>query len=70
MDICKRCAYICGMEHTVSPLFDEVIQLATPDCINRRDMTLVRKLKNLQEYTVRIEKILEDAKSIIEDHAK
>lgn len=58
------------MENTVSPLFDEVIQLATPDCINRRDMTLVRKLKNLQEYTVRIEKILEDAKSIIEDRAK
>jgi hypothetical protein len=33
-------------------------------------MTLVRKLKDLQEYTERIEQLLYDAKSIIEDAAK
>jgi hypothetical protein len=33
-------------------------------------MTLVRKLKDLQEYTERIEQLLDDAKSIIEDAAK
>jgi hypothetical protein len=58
------------MQHTSTPLFDEVIQLATPDCVRRRDMTLVRKLKDLQEYTERIEQLLDDAKSIIEDAAK
>ena len=58
------------MEHTSTPLFQEVIQLATPDCVRRRDMTLVRKLKDLQEYTERIEKILDDAMSVIEDAAK
>ncbi|MGB1944876.1 MAG: hypothetical protein ACPHM0_04235 [Flavobacteriales bacterium] len=58
------------MQHTSTPLFQEVIQLATPDCVRRRDMTLVRKLKDLQEYTERIEQLLDDAKSIIEDAAK
>lgn len=58
------------MQHTSTPLFHEVIQLATPDCVRRRDMTLVRKLKVLQEYTERIEQLLDDAKSIIEDAAK
>jgi hypothetical protein len=58
------------MQHTSTPLFHEVIQLATPDCVRRRDMTLVRKLKDLQEYTERIEQLLDDAKSIIEDAAK
>jgi len=58
------------MQHTSTPLFEEVIQLATPDCVRRRDMTLVRKLKDLQEYTERIEQLLDDAKSIIEDAAK
>ena len=42
-------------------LFDEVIQLATPDCIKRRDMTVIRKIKDLQNYTQRLEKIAEDA---------
>jgi hypothetical protein len=58
------------MQHTSTPLFQEVIQLATPDCVRRRDMTLVRKLKDLQEYTERIEKILNDAMSVIEDAAQ
>ena len=58
------------MPHTSTPLFDEVIQLATPDCVRRRDMTLVRKLKNLQEYTERIEKLLDDAMSTLEDATK
>jgi len=58
------------MQHTSTPLFHEVIQLATPDCVRRRDMTLVRKLKDLQEYTERIEKILNDAMSVIEDAAQ
>lgn len=49
------------MEHTCTQLFDEVIQLATPDCIKRRDMSLVRKLKELQNYTQRLENIAEDA---------
>lgn len=35
--------------HTINSLFDEVIQMATPYCIKDRDMTLVRKLKNLQD---------------------
>ena len=48
------------MEYTTTQLFDEVIQLATPDCVKRRDMTLVRKLKDLQNYTQRLEKIAED----------
>lgn len=48
--ICKnaRCVYICPM-HTINSLFDEVIQMATPYCIKDRDMTLVRKLKDLQD---------------------
>jgi phage host-nuclease inhibitor protein Gam len=49
------------MEYTSSQLFDEVIQLATPDCIKRRDMTVIRKIKDLQNYTQRLEQIAEDA---------
>ena len=49
------------MEYTSTQLFDEVIQLATPDCIKRRDMTVIRKIKDLQNYTQRLEKIAEDA---------
>ena len=49
------------MEYTTTQLFDEVIQLATPDCIKRRDMTVIRKIKDLQNYTQRLEKIAEDA---------
>jgi len=44
--------------------------MATPDCVKRRDMTLIRKLKNLQEYTERIEKLLDDAMSTLEDATK
>ena len=58
------------MQHTCTPLFDEVIQIATPDCVKRRDMTLIRKLKNLQTYTERIEKLLDDAMSTLEDATK
>ena len=58
------------MQRTSTPLFDEVIQIATPDCIRKRDMTLVRKLKNLQDYTERIEKLLDDAMSTLEDATK
>ena len=58
------------MQHTITPLFDEVIQIATPDCVKRRDMTLIRKLKNLQTYTERIEKLLDDAMSTLEDATK
>ena len=49
------------MEYTSTQLFDEVIQLATPDCIKRRDMTVIRKIKDLQTYTQRLEQIAEDA---------
>ena len=49
------------MEYTSSQLFDEVIQLATPGCIKRRDMTVIRKIKDLQNYTQRLEQIAEDA---------
>jgi hypothetical protein len=55
------------MEYTTTQLFDEVIQLATPDCVKRRDMTLVRKLKDLQNYTQRLEKIAEDALDILKE---
>lgn len=55
------------MQHTSTPLFEEVIQLATPDCVRRRDMTLVRKLKDLQNYTERLEKIADDAVSILKE---
>ena len=55
------------MEYTCTQLFDEVIQLATPDCIKRRDMSLVRKLKDLQNYTQRLEKIAEDALDILKE---
>jgi len=55
------------MEHTCTQLFDEVIQLATPDCVKRRDMSLVRKLKDLQNYTQRLEKIAEDALDTLKD---
>ena len=55
------------MQYTSTQLFDEVIQLATPQCVTNRDMTLVRKLKNLQNYTQRIEQLLDDAKSILEE---
>ncbi len=55
------------MEHTCTQLFDEVIQLATPDCIKRRDMSLVRKLKDLQNYTQRLERIAEDALDILKE---
>jgi hypothetical protein len=57
------------MRHTSTPLFDEVIQMATPHCINGRDMTLVRKLKTLQEYTEKLEQLIdqshEDVKSFL-----
>lgn len=53
------------MPSEMSPLFDEVIQLATPDCIKRRDMTLVRKLKELQNYTQRLERIADDAMNVL-----
>ena len=49
------------MEYTSTQLVDEVIQLATPDCIKRRDMTVIRKIKDLQNYTQRLEQIAEDA---------
>ena len=55
------------MEYTATQLFDEVIQLATPDCVKRRDMSLVRKLKDLQNYTQRLEKIAEDALDTLKD---
>jgi len=55
------------MKHTCTQLFDEVIQLATPDCIKRRDMSLVRKLKDLQNYTQRLERIAEDALDILKE---
>ncbi len=55
------------MEYTTTQLFDEVIQLATPDCVKRRDMSLVRKLKDLQNYTQRLEKIADDAMDILKD---
>jgi len=55
------------MEYTTTQLFDEVIQLATPDCVKRRDMSLVRKLKDLQNYTQRLEKIADDALDILKD---
>jgi len=58
------------MQHTSTPLFHEVIQMATPDCVKRRDMTLIRKLKSLQTYTERIEKLLDDAMSTLEDATK
>jgi len=55
------------MEYTTTQLFDEVIQLATPDCVKRRDMSLVRKLKDLQNYTQRLEKIADDALDILKE---
>ena len=55
------------MQYTSTQLFDEVIQLATPDCVKRRDMSLVRKLKDLQNYTQRLEKIAEDALDTLKD---
>lgn len=55
------------MKYTCTQLFDEVIQLATPDCIKRRDMSLVRKLKDLQNYTQRLERIAEDALDILKE---
>ena len=55
------------MEYTTTQLFDEVIQLATPDCVKRRDMSLVRKLKDLQNYTQRLEKIADDAMDILKE---
>jgi phage host-nuclease inhibitor protein Gam len=55
------------MEYTSSQLFDEVIQLATPDCIKRRDMTVIRKIKDLQNYTQRLEQIAEDAIAALKD---
>ena len=55
------------MEYTSTQLFDEVIQLATPDCIKRRDMTVIRKIKDLQNYTQRLEKIAEDAIATLKD---
>jgi len=58
------------MQHTSTPLFDEVILMATPDCIRNRDMTLVRKLKNLQEYTEHIEKLLDEAMYTLQDATK
>jgi hypothetical protein len=43
--------------------------MATPHCINGRDMTLVRKLKTLQEYTEKLEQLIdqshEDVKSFL-----
>ncbi len=50
------------MRHTSTLLFEEVIQLATPDCVR-----LVRKLKDLQNYTERLEKIADDAVSILKE---
>jgi hypothetical protein len=58
------------MQHTSTPLFNEVIQMATPSCIERRDMTLVRKLKNLQEYTEKLESLLQEAHSVIKEATK
>ena len=55
------------MEYTSSQLFDEVIQLATPDCIKRRDMSVIRKIKDLQNYTQRLEQIAEDAIAALKD---
>ncbi len=55
------------MEYTSTQLFDEVIQLATPDCIKRRDMTVIRKIKDLQNYTQRLEQIAEDAIATIKE---
>jgi hypothetical protein len=55
------------MQYTTTQLFDEVIQLATPDCVKRRDMSLVRKLKDLQNYTQRLEKIADDAMDILKE---
>jgi len=55
------------MQYTSTELFDEVIQLATPQCVTNRDMTLVRKLKDLQNYTQRLEKIADDAVSILKE---
>ncbi len=55
------------MEYTSTQLFDEVIQLATPDCIKRRDMTVIRKIKDLQNYTQRLEQIAEDAIATLKD---
>ena len=55
------------MKYTTTQLFDEVIQLATPDCVKRRDMSLVRKLKDLQNYTQRLEKIADDGLDILKD---
>ena len=58
------------MQHTISPLFDEVIQMATPHCIKDRDMTLVRKIKNLQEYTEKLEDLLQKAHNLIKEHVE
>lgn len=55
------------MEYTSTQLFDEVIQLATPDCIKRRDMSVIRKIKDLQNYTQRLEQIAEDAIAALKD---
>ena len=55
------------MQYTSTQLFDEVIQLATPQCVTNRDMTLVRKLKDLQNYTQRLEKIADDALDILKE---
>ena len=55
------------MKYTSTQLFDEVIQLATPDCIKRRDMSVIRKIKDLQNYTQRLEQIAEDAIAALKD---
>ena len=55
------------MQYTSTQLFDEVIQLATPQCVTNRNMTLVRKLKDLQTYTERLEKIADDALAILKE---
>jgi hypothetical protein len=57
------------MQHT-SELFNEVIQMATPYCIRERDMTLVRKIKNLQEYTEKLEGLLGESLDVIKQQVQ
>lgn len=55
------------MANVSTPLFNEVIQLVTPECINKGDMTLVRKIKALQDYTEKIEDLLTQSQNDVKE---
>jgi len=58
------------MQHTSTPLFNELIQEMTPMCLVHEKLDLIRKVKNLQEYTEKLEQligeVMHDMKDTIE----